>query len=253
MSPVRRHLSDLPLTTLYARICRREKRQLTRTSADIFRLVPLTVFLVVPFMELLLPVVLKLFPNMLPSTFEDKLQKEEKMKKRLTAKLEVARFLQVRPLRTHGMKVLTPGLVAAGVQATCGTSEHGTLHRLCSWSSPTPVMGVFRTMEHVLDIQYCDSAGCSVWQSLLCMSQDTVADMAKDMRDSRTGSAAASAEELYQFMQRVRFRSDHGGSIRQHCNAATRRFQPRIPTGALCVPASPWTSWRLGATKRTML
>ena len=33
--------------------------------------------------------------------------------------------------------------------------------------------------------------------------QDTVADMAKDMRDSRTGSAAASAEELYQFMQKV--------------------------------------------------
>ena len=34
-------------------------------------------------------------------------------------------------------------------------------------------------------------------------AQDTVADMAKDMRDSRTGSAAASAEELYQFMQKV--------------------------------------------------
>jgi hypothetical protein len=33
--------------------------------------------------------------------------------------------------------------------------------------------------------------------------QDTVADMAKDMRDNRTGSAAASAEELYQFMQKV--------------------------------------------------
>ena len=77
--------------------CRREKRQLTRTSADIFRLVPLTVFLVVPFMELLLPVALKLFPNMLPSTFEDKLKKEEQLKKRLTAKLEVARFLQVPP------------------------------------------------------------------------------------------------------------------------------------------------------------
>jgi LETM1-like protein len=37
----------------------------------------------------------QLFPNMLPSTFEDKLKKEEELKKRLTAKLEVARFLQV--------------------------------------------------------------------------------------------------------------------------------------------------------------
>jgi LETM1-like protein len=38
------------------------------------RLVPFAVFIVVPFMEFLLPVALKLFPNMLPSTFEDKFQ-----------------------------------------------------------------------------------------------------------------------------------------------------------------------------------
>ena len=46
-------------------------------------------------MEILLPVALKLFPNMLPSTFENKLKKEEEMKKRVIAKMEVARFLQV--------------------------------------------------------------------------------------------------------------------------------------------------------------
>jgi LETM1 and EF-hand domain-containing protein 1 len=46
--------------------------QLRRTTQDILRLVPFAVFVIVPFMELLLPVVLKLFPNMLPSTFEDK-------------------------------------------------------------------------------------------------------------------------------------------------------------------------------------
>ncbi len=61
-----------------------------------FRLVPMLVFLVVPFMEFLLPVALRLFPNMLPSTFEDKLKKEEELKKRVGAKLEVARFLQAR-------------------------------------------------------------------------------------------------------------------------------------------------------------
>lgn len=47
-----------------------------------------------PFLEFLLPVAISLFPNMLPSTFEDKLKKEEQLKKRLNAKLEVARFLQ---------------------------------------------------------------------------------------------------------------------------------------------------------------
>jgi LETM1 and EF-hand domain-containing protein 1 len=49
---------------------RRERLQLIRTSSDIFRLVPFSVFIIVPFMELLLPLALKLFPNMLPSTFQ---------------------------------------------------------------------------------------------------------------------------------------------------------------------------------------
>lgn len=35
---------------------RRERAQLTRTAADLFRLVPMLVFVVIPFMELLLPV-----------------------------------------------------------------------------------------------------------------------------------------------------------------------------------------------------
>jgi LETM1 and EF-hand domain-containing protein 1, mitochondrial len=46
--------------------------QLKRTTTDLLRLVPFSVFVIVPFMELLLPVALKLFPSMLPSTFEDK-------------------------------------------------------------------------------------------------------------------------------------------------------------------------------------
>lgn len=76
-------------------LSRRERRQLTRTTADIFRMVPMLIFLVIPFMELLLPVALTIFPNMLPSTFQDKLQKEENLKKKLRVKLEVASFLQV--------------------------------------------------------------------------------------------------------------------------------------------------------------
>ena len=51
-------------------LSRRENKQLVRTSSDVFRLVPFSVFIIVPFMELLLPVFLKFFPNMLPSTFQ---------------------------------------------------------------------------------------------------------------------------------------------------------------------------------------
>eukprot|EP00198_Chlamydomonas_reinhardtii_P011810 XP_001701147.1 predicted protein [Chlamydomonas reinhardtii] len=75
-------------------LTRRERRQLTRTTADLFRLVPLIIILVVPFLEFALPVLLRLFPNMLPSTFEDKLKKEEEMKRRLAIRLELAKFLQ---------------------------------------------------------------------------------------------------------------------------------------------------------------
>ncbi|KAL8487266.1 hypothetical protein ACS0TY_023806 [Phlomoides rotata] len=75
-------------------LSRRERQQLTRTTADVFRLVPFAVFIIVPFMEFLLPVFLKLFPNMLPSTFQDKLKEEEALKRRLTAKIEYAKFLQ---------------------------------------------------------------------------------------------------------------------------------------------------------------
>ncbi|OWF38429.1 LETM1 and EF-hand domain-containing protein 1, mitochondrial-like [Mizuhopecten yessoensis] len=79
-------------------LTRRENKQLVRTSADLFRLVPFMVFLVIPFMEFLLPVALKLFPSMLPSTFNQDLpgsKKELEMsKKKLKVKLEMAKFLQ---------------------------------------------------------------------------------------------------------------------------------------------------------------
>ncbi|KAL6048798.1 Mitochondrial proton/calcium exchanger protein [Balamuthia mandrillaris] len=75
-------------------LTRRERQQLIRTVADIFRLVPFAFFIIVPFMEFLLPIALKLFPNMLPSTFQDKFQEEEKIKKELSVRLSTAKFLQ---------------------------------------------------------------------------------------------------------------------------------------------------------------
>lgn len=75
-------------------LTRRERRRLLRTCADFFRLVPFMVFIIVPFMEFLLPAFLKFFPEMLPSTFESESKKEEKQKKKMAAKLELAKFLQ---------------------------------------------------------------------------------------------------------------------------------------------------------------
>ena len=58
-------------------LSRREHRQLQRTVQDIGRLVPFSVFVLVPFAELLLPVALKLFPNLLPSTYEGQSSKDK--------------------------------------------------------------------------------------------------------------------------------------------------------------------------------
>lgn len=90
--------TDVKISTKYSvkilqgnHLTRREKKQLTRTIADLFRLVPMVIIVVIPFLEFALPVLLKLFPNMLPSTFEDKMKKEEEIKKRLGARIEIAK------------------------------------------------------------------------------------------------------------------------------------------------------------------
>lgn len=75
-------------------LSRRERKQLQRTVADLLRLVPFSFFLIVPFMELLLPVALKIFPNMLPSTYKDSFQREEDMKRQLQMRVALAEFLQ---------------------------------------------------------------------------------------------------------------------------------------------------------------
>lgn len=75
-------------------LTRREHRLLIRTTSDTFRLVPFSVFIIVPFMEFLLPVFIKLFPGMLPSTFETAGERETKARNQLKVKLEMAKFLQ---------------------------------------------------------------------------------------------------------------------------------------------------------------
>ncbi|KAG5682035.1 hypothetical protein PVAND_011427 [Polypedilum vanderplanki] len=75
-------------------LSRREHRLMIRTTSDLFRLVPFSVFIIVPFMELLLPLAIKFFPGMLPSTFQTASEEERKIKQNLKVKIEMAKFLQ---------------------------------------------------------------------------------------------------------------------------------------------------------------
>ena len=129
-------------------------------------------------------VALKLFPNMLPSTFEDKLKKEEEMKRRIGARMELARFLQARGwgagARAHA--------AAGGWRSRSGQGTAGVRRPLCP--APLPVAHRAAPAPH---------------------EQDTVAEMASDMQKRASGETATSAEELYHFMQRIRWGAAGGG------------------------------------------
>ncbi|KAI6082702.1 LETM1-domain-containing protein [Hypoxylon rubiginosum] len=75
-------------------LTRRENRQLQRTVQDLGRLVPFSVFVIVPFAEALLPIALRLFPNMLPSTYEAQQSKDKKAATLRSTRKEVSSFLR---------------------------------------------------------------------------------------------------------------------------------------------------------------
>ncbi|KAI4121962.1 MAG: hypothetical protein LQ338_006075 [Usnochroma carphineum] len=85
-------------------LSRREHRQLQRTVQDLARLVPFSAFVIVPFAELLLPVALKLFPNLLPSTYEGQKSKDAKASTLRKTRKEVSSFLR-NTLKETGLPV----------------------------------------------------------------------------------------------------------------------------------------------------
>ena len=85
-------------------LTRREHRQLQRTVQDLGRLVPFSVFVIVPFAELLLPVALKIFPNLLPSTYEGQKAKDKKANALRKQRKEVSNFLR-ETLKETGLPV----------------------------------------------------------------------------------------------------------------------------------------------------
>jgi LETM1 and EF-hand domain-containing protein 1 len=118
-------------------LSRRETRQLHRTVQDLGRLVPFSVFVIVPFAELLLPVALKLFPNLLPSTFEGQKSKESKAASLRSTRKQVSSFLR-NTLRETGLPVTVPAAKKEEfteffrkVRATGETPTHEDVIKVC--------------------------------------------------------------------------------------------------------------------------
>ena len=91
----RRLQAGTPLT-------RRERLLLERATKDLMRLVPFSFFIIVPFAELLLPVALKIFPELIPSTFETEAQGKNKA----FSKVNATRVARKRLVEYMAMQVL---------------------------------------------------------------------------------------------------------------------------------------------------
>lgn len=85
-------------------LSRRESNQLQRTLVDVARLIPFSMFVIVPFAELLLPVALKLFPNLLPSTYESSSDATKKKAILAKARLNASEFIK-RTMEESGLKL----------------------------------------------------------------------------------------------------------------------------------------------------
>jgi LETM1 and EF-hand domain-containing protein 1 len=108
-------------------LTRRENKQLQRTVQDLGRLVPFSVFIIVPLGEALLPLALKLFPNMLPSTFEGQKSREAKATVLRSTRKEVSEFLR---------QTLGEGLPLS--QATTQKEEFSNFFRKVRATGETP-------------------------------------------------------------------------------------------------------------------
>ncbi|CAL9729426.1 mitochondrial distribution and morphology protein 38 [Monosporozyma unispora] len=75
-------------------LTRRESNQLKRTMSDLFRLIPFSAFVIIPFAELFLPLALKFFPNLLPSTYESSQQRQRKQLKLVEMKQLTAKYIK---------------------------------------------------------------------------------------------------------------------------------------------------------------
>lgn len=109
-------------------LTRRENKQLQRTVQDLGRLVPFSVFIIVPLGEALLPLALKLFPNMLPSTFEGQKSKEAKASVLRSTRKDVSSFLRS-TLRETGLPLS---------QATAQKEEFSNFFRKVRSTGETP-------------------------------------------------------------------------------------------------------------------
>lgn len=85
-------------------LSRRENNQLQRTLSDLVRLVPFAALIIIPFAELLIPVIVRIFPNFLPSTYESTNDRKLKNAKLFKAKTSASQYIK-QTIEESGLKI----------------------------------------------------------------------------------------------------------------------------------------------------
>jgi LETM1 and EF-hand domain-containing protein 1 len=80
-----------------------EKKKLQAIGSDLLRFVPFSFFLLVPALEILLPVYLYTFPNAKPGWFESRDDKDLRQRRKLETRVEMVKFLKA-TLETYELK-----------------------------------------------------------------------------------------------------------------------------------------------------
>lgn len=104
----------------------RESKLLTRTTSDLFKLVPFSLFIIIPFAELALPIFLRIFPNMLPSTFSPGRVDSQALARQSRARKELASFF-TQVVRQEGEQ---PNLASVDEILTISKSQKFELENL---------------------------------------------------------------------------------------------------------------------------
>lgn len=85
-------------------LSRREANQLQRTLTDLVRLVPFAALVLIPFAELLIPVIVRIFPNFLPSTYESSKARKAKSAKLNKSKDTASMYIK-KTIEESGLKL----------------------------------------------------------------------------------------------------------------------------------------------------
>lgn len=225
---------------------RRERQLLEKTTKDLLRLVPFSAFILIPGGELLLPVAVSIFPNLMPSTFTTKDQRRDRQIRdslaRGTARRRIFEHMVTQVLCSEAFSPDSKGTPLFRAMATEGLADADSIRSLSKYFNDDGPLALGRLPRYVLRDLTVVSGTSSTFSARLKRSllptglYEAVArhDIDKHMEFRKTDDLSLS---------RVDFATLTPGEIEHECTARNLRWFGT--PDALKVQLSDWISLSL--------